>query len=76
VEEIRSLYSCWVQQGGVGHYGYQEMILFFVKTRPKSFLQVLFRELTVFGCGARLQRNEDEARVVIVAWRHLGVFGF
>jgi hypothetical protein len=51
------------------------MILFFVKTRPKSFLQVLFRELTVFGCGARLQRNEDEARVVIVAWRHLGVFG-
>jgi hypothetical protein len=50
----------WVQQGGVGLYGYQEMILFLSRLDRNPFCRSFLGELTGFGCGARLQRNEDE----------------
>ncbi|WVZ50897.1 hypothetical protein U9M48_002104, partial [Paspalum notatum var. saurae] len=43
----------------------------FDKSRPKSFLQVLFRGTYWLRLWAKLQRNEDEAHVIIVACRQL-----
>lgn len=81
---VSDMFGGWVQQGGstnslflLGAAGFCWALwlhrndVVFEKSRPKSFLQVLFRGIHWIRYWAKLQQNEDQAQLITEGCRRM-----